>query len=161
MTTLEKKVDALCRMSLAPDDSTFQSAVDELRVLMAEQQIGQLISSSPMMDHIKNTLTDLGVPYGIVGRKYLEDAIKLAIDKPALIQGITKTAGLYDTVAQKNDTTPDRLSRAIRHGIELAWTRGDPDIHQQIFGGTIDPDKGKPTNREFIATVAQYIQRGC
>ena len=155
MTTLEKKVDALCRMSLAPDDSTFQSAVDELRVLMDEQRI----SSSPMIDQIKNTLTDLGVPYGIVVRKYLEDAIKLAIDKPALIQGITKAAGLYDTVAQKNDTTPDRLSRAIRHGIELAWTRGDPDIHQQIFGGTIDPDKGKPTNREFIATVAQYIQR--
>ena len=145
MTLLEKKVDALCRLDLAEDDAAFNAALEELRRLMAESE--SYTPQMPMRVRIQEALSQLGVPYGIVGRKYLEDAIKLAIDKPTLIQGITKTAGLYDTVAQKNDTTPDRLSRAIRHGIELAWTRGDPDIHQQIFGGTIDPDKGKPTNR--------------
>lgn len=158
MTTLEKKVDALCRMSLAPDDSVFNSAAEELRELMGQSQSGCQGPAS-MRVLIKNALNEIGFPHGIKGRKYMEDAIALAIHQPECLNKITGANGLYAGVAQLNDTTLNRAERAIRHGIELAWTRGDPDIHQRYFGGTVDPNKGKPTNREFIAAVSQYIQR--
>lgn len=119
MTLLEKKVEALCRMSLAPDDSAFDSAMDELRDLMNQPRIGRQNPTS-MKERIQDALNEIGVPHGIKGRKYLEDAINLAIDHPKLLEKITSTSGVYAGVAQLNGTTLSRAERAIRHGIELA-----------------------------------------
>lgn len=105
---------------------------------------------------VSNMLHEIGVPAHIRGYAYMRDAIKMVIDNPDLLGGITKD--LYPNIAQKYNTTPSRVERAIRHGIEVAWSRGRVETLDMIFGYTIDQNKGKPTNSEFIAMVADKIK---
>ena len=101
-------------------------------------------------------LHEVGVPAHIKGYIYLREAIKLVIDDVELLGGITKT--LYPMIAEKYNTTPSRVERAIRHAIEVAWNRGKVETIDKIFGYTIDQNKGKPTNSEFIAMVADKMR---
>ncbi len=99
---------------------------------------------------------EIGVPAHIKGYQYLRDAIMLAVKDSKMLSGITKL--LYPTIAKEHKTTPSRVERAIRHAIEVAWSRGKMDTLEEWFGYTVSARKGKPTNSEFIALVADRIR---
>ena len=105
---------------------------------------------------ITKTLHELGVPSHIKGYQYIREAIMLAIKNEDIINAITKT--LYPTLATMFKTTPSRVERAIRHAIEVAWNRGQIEMHDKIFGYTVNSNKGKPTNSEFIAMIADRLR---
>lgn len=99
---------------------------------------------------------ELGVPAHIKGYQYVRTAIMMVVENMELLNYITKQ--LYPVIAKRYSTTSSRVERAIRHSIEVAWSRGRPETMNRIFGYTIDTGKGKPTNSEFIAMVADRIR---
>ena len=105
---------------------------------------------------ITNLIHEVGVPAHIKGYQYLRDAISLVVANMDLLGAVTKE--LYPTVASMNNTTPSRVERAIRHAIELAWNRGKLETLDALFGYTVQNDKGKPTNSEFIAILADKLR---
>ncbi|MCI8547509.1 MAG: sporulation transcription factor Spo0A [Bacilli bacterium] len=105
---------------------------------------------------ITKILHELGVPSHIKGYQYIRDGIQMIYDNPEIVGGITKE--LYPDVAKKYNTTVSRVERAIRHAIEVSWNRGNWDLMEEIFGHSVDIDKAKPTNSEFIVTVADKLR---
>ncbi|MBA1337032.1 MAG: Stage 0 sporulation two-component response regulator (Spo0A) [Firmicutes bacterium] len=105
---------------------------------------------------ITNIIHEIGVPAHIKGYLYLREAIKTVVNDIELLSAVTKE--LYPSIAKKYNTTASRVERAIRHAIEVAWSRGKVDTINSLFGYTIHNDKGKPTNSEFIAMVADKIR---
>lgn len=105
---------------------------------------------------ITKMLHELGMPSHIKGYQYIREGISMIYNDPALIGGITKE--LYPELATKFDTTVSRVERAIRHAIEVSWNRGNWDYMEEIFGHSVDIDKAKPTNSEFIVTVADKLR---
>lgn len=105
---------------------------------------------------VTNMIHEIGIPAHIKGYHYLRDAIMMAVNDMDVLNAITKI--LYPTVAKKYQTTSSRVERAIRHAIEVAWSRGKIDILDELFGYTVSNGKGKPTNSEFIALVADTIR---
>ena len=105
---------------------------------------------------VTEIIHEIGVPAHIKGYQYLRDAIMMSVDDTEILNSITKI--LYPTIAKKNKTTPSRVERAIRHAIEVAWNRGKMDTIDALFGYTINNGKGKPTNSEFIALIADKIR---
>lgn len=105
---------------------------------------------------ISKMLHELGMPSHIKGYQYIREAISMVYDNPDIVGGITKE--LYPELASKFDTTVSRVERAIRHAIEVSWNRGDWDLMEEIFGHSVDIDKAKPTNSEFIVTVADKLR---
>ena len=109
--------------------------------------------------NLKNMVTDIiheiGVPAHIKGYQYLREAILIAVEDMDVINAVTKV--LYPEVARRFSTTPSRVERAIRHAIEVAWDRGDLETLQKFFGYTVSNTKGKPTNSEFIAMIADRL----
>ena len=105
---------------------------------------------------VTEVIHEIGVPAHIKGYQYLREAIIMTIENMDIINSITKQ--LYPTVAKAYNTTPSRVERAIRHAIEVAWDRGDTDILNSFFGYTISGGKGKPTNSEFIAMIADRLR---
>lgn len=114
----------------------------------------------PMKRDLEKDVTDmiheLGVPAHIKGYQYLREAIMMSVDDMDMLNSITKI--LYPTIAKKFETTPSRVERAIRHAIEVAWSRGKMETLDALFGYTINTGKGKPTNSEFIALIADKIR---
>lgn len=110
--------------------------------------------------NLENRVTDMiheiGIPAHIKGYHYLRDAIIMSIEDMDVLNAITKV--LYPTVAKKHQTTSSRVERAIRHAIEVAWSRGKLDTLDELFGYTVSNGKGKPTNSEFIALIADTIR---
>ena len=98
---------------------------------------------------------ELGMPAHIKGYQYVREAIVLTIKDVSMIHAVTKV--LYPTVARRHNTTPSCVERAIRHAIEVAWNRGDLDALQRLFGYTVSNTRGKPTNSEFIAMIADQL----
>ena len=105
---------------------------------------------------VTNIIHEIGVPAHIKGYQYLREAIIIAVGDMDVINAITKV--LYPRVAKTFGTTPSRVERAIRHAIEVAWDRGDLETLQRFFGYTVSNTKGKPTNSEFIALIADKLQ---
>ena len=105
---------------------------------------------------VTNMLHEIGIPAHIKGYHYLRDAIMMAVDDMDVLNAITKI--LYPTVAKKYQTTSSRVERAIRHAIEVAWSRGKLDTLDELFGYTVSNGKGKPTNSEFVALIADKIR---
>jgi two-component system response regulator (stage 0 sporulation protein A) len=105
---------------------------------------------------ITNIIHEIGVPAHIKGYLYLREAIKTVVNDIEMLSAVTKE--LYPTIAKKYNTTSSRVERAIRHAIEVAWSRGKVDTINSLFGYTIHNGKGKPTNSEFIAMVADKIR---
>ncbi len=105
---------------------------------------------------VTGIIHEIGVPAHIKGYQYLREAIIIAVNDMDVINAITKV--LYPQVAKTFGTTPSRVERAIRHAIEVAWDRGDLDTLQRFFGYTVSNTKGKPTNSEFIALIADKLQ---
>ena len=105
---------------------------------------------------ITKMLHELGMPSHIKGYQYIREGISMIYNDPSLIGGITKE--LYPELAEKFDTTVSRVERAIRHAIEVSWNRGNWDYMEELFGHSVDIDKAKPTNSEFIVTVADKLR---
>lgn len=111
---------------------------------------------APIEVRVTNIIHDVGVPAHIKGYQYLREAIVMAVENEEIINAVTKT--LYPTLAKAFKTTPSRVERAIRHAIEVAWNRGQIEVHDKIFGYTVNSNKGKPTNSEFIAMLADLLR---
>ena len=105
---------------------------------------------------VTDMIHELGVPAHIKGYQYLREAIMMSVEDIEMLNSITKI--LYPTIAKRFQTTPSRVERAIRHAIEVAWSRGKMETLDALFGYTINTGKGKPTNSEFIALIADKIR---
>ena len=120
------------------------------------EQIRKEDLSVSLETDITEIIHEIGVPAHIKGYQYLRDSIMLAINDMDMLNCITKV--LYPTIAKKYNTTSSRVERAIRHAIEVAWTRGKVEVLDSLFGYTINNGKGKPTNSEFIALISDKIR---
>lgn len=105
---------------------------------------------------VTNIIHEIGVPAHIKGYQYLRDAIMMSVNDGEMLNSITKL--LYPSIAKQHKTTPSRVERAIRHAIEVAWSRGKMDTIDELFGYTVSNGKGKPTNSEFVALIADKIR---
>lgn len=105
---------------------------------------------------VTQMLHEIGIPAHIKGYQYLRDAIVMSVQDQEMLMSVTKI--LYPTIAKKHQTTPSRVERAIRHAIEVAWSRGKMDTINELFGYTVSTGKGKPTNSEFVALIADKIR---
>ena len=105
---------------------------------------------------VTNMIHEIGVPAHIKGYQYLREAIIMSVEDTSVLSSITKI--LYPGIAKRFNTTPSRVERAIRHAIEVAWSRGKMETLDGLFGYTINTGKGKPTNSEFIALIADKIR---
>lgn len=123
--------------------SVFESPSDVLKNYNLETKISKMLHS-------------LGIPSHIKGYQYIRESIMLIYNNPYIIGGITKE--LYPEVALRFKTTSSRVERAIRHAIEVSWNRGDYEYMEELFGHSVDYDRAKPTNSEFIATVADKLR---
>ena len=121
-----------------------------------KQPAAQRTSPASIESMVTSIIHEIGVPAHIKGYQYLREAIIIAVGDMDVINAITKV--LYPQVAKTFQTTPSRVERAIRHAIEVAWDRGDLDTLQRFFGYTVSNTKGKPTNSEFIALIADKLQ---
>ena len=110
----------------------------------------------PLLNRVTEVIHEIGVPAHIKGYSYLREAIILAVEDKGAVDAMTKE--LYPAVAREFGTTPSRVERAIRHAIEVAWDRGSIEILVKWFGYTVSHNKGKPTNSEFIALVADKLR---
>ncbi|MBP1989028.1 sporulation transcription factor Spo0A [Paenibacillus eucommiae] len=122
----------------------------------SKANIVQMPKSKNLDANITSIIHEIGVPAHIKGYQYLREAITMVYNNIEILGAITKT--LYPAIADKYKTTPSRVERAIRHAIEVAWTRGNIDSISFIFGYTINISKSKPTNSEFIAMVADKLR---
>ena len=139
--------------------SALEERINEVLSDRTNQNAGSVQSASRSRDletNITMYIQQLGVPAHIKGYQYIRDAIMMVIEDMEAINSITKF--LYPTVAKHYNTTSSRVERAIRHAIEVAWDRGNPEILNELFGYTILSSKGKPTNSEFIAMIADKIR---
>ena len=125
-----------------------------------EQKTTREVKKEPPRIDLEQEVTgmihEIGVPAHIKGYQYLREAIIMSVQDPAMISSVTKI--LYPMIAKRFQTTPSRVERAIRHAIEVAWSRGRTETLDTFFGYTIDTSKGKPTNSEFIALIADRIR---
>lgn len=112
--------------------------------------------TNALQGRITQVLHELGMPAHLRGHDQVRVALELAVHNPNMIHAMTKE--LYPTVARAFNTTPSHVERAIRHAVEVAWDRGEIEVLQKYFGGTISLVKGKPTNSEFIALVADLLR---
>ncbi len=104
---------------------------------------------------VTDVIHEIGVPAHLKGYQYIRDAIIMAVEDTEILHSMTKE--LYPAVASMHQTTPSRVERAIRHAIEVAWSRGKVETIDALFGYTVNTGKGKPTNSEFIALIADRI----
>ena len=118
--------------------------------------VDNTVNKNNIEARVTNIIHELGVPAHIKGYQYLRDGIMMAIENVEVINQITKS--LYPDLAKKYHTTPSRVERAIRHAIEVAWNRGQLEATERIFGYTINANKGKPTNSEFVAMIADKLR---
>ena len=154
MNTLEKQVDALMRLCTATDDDIRKEAREEIRFLLQGRKAAPASDPETL---IRQILLELGAPDHLLGHAYIIQAILLVVEDRTYINSIT--FGLYPQLAAQFNTTAARVERAMRHLIEVTWSRGDMDILSRYFGNTVSADKGKPTNGEFIARLANVVKQ--
>ena len=144
-------------LMLKPCDMTvLVDRLEEIRSAAHRPQTAHRGDKAGIEAMVTGIIHEIGVPAHIKGYQYLREAIIIAVNDMDVINAITKV--LYPQVAKTFQTTPSRVERAIRHAIEVAWDRGDLDTLQRFFGYTVSNTKGKPTNSEFIALIADKLQ---
>ena len=144
-------------LMMKPCDMTaLVERLEEIRGGESSRQSSLPGGNSSIESLVTGVIHEIGVPAHIKGYQYLREAIIIAVNDMDVINAITKV--LYPQVAKTFQTTPSRVERAIRHAIEVAWDRGDLDTLQRFFGYTVSNTKGKPTNSEFIALIADKLQ---
>lgn len=146
--TLLTRMKQICRKTVEP--ITQKNVISPVKQEFSEIELEREITS---------IIHEVGVPAHIKGYQYLRDAIIMCIHDMDMLNSITKI--LYPEIAKKHQTTSSRVERAIRHAIEVAWSRGNLDTMEELFGYTIHTNKGKPTNSEFIALIADKIRLQC
>lgn len=154
---LEREAAALgATFALKPLDPQF--LVDKINRLcgVVTEKTPELPDETDLECAVTEIIHRVGIPAHIKGYHYLRTAIMLSVTNDEMLSSITKL--LYPTVAKQYDTTSSRVERAIRHAIEIAWDRGDIDMLTKIFSYTVHIAKGKPTNSEFIALIADYLR---
>ena len=134
---------------------TVPSGTNEADVRPADTVVQESVVRDLEKD-VTDMIHEIGVPAHIKGYQYLREAIMMSVKDVEMLGSITKV--LYPTIAKKYQTTPSRVERAIRHAIEVAWSRGRMETLDALFGYTINTGKGKPTNSEFIALIADKIR---
>ena len=154
---LDKKIEALFNGEDAEEPENIQVKVDDLVKKYTRK-------SSPknrnLDERISNIFITVGIPAHIKGYQFLREAIKMAVESPDIVNSITKK--LYPSIAEKFNTSPSKVERAIRHAIEVAWNRGKIENINNVFGLQVYSSNEKPTNGEFIALVAdKMIIEGC
>jgi two-component system response regulator (stage 0 sporulation protein A) len=138
------------------------AVVERVRLLLTQSWAGgeniqaAMPSSQSLESVVTSIIHEIGVPAHIKGYQYLREAIIMTVEDMDVINAVTKV--LYPEVSKKFGTTASRVERAIRHAIEVAWDRGDLETLQKYFGYTVSNAKGKPTNSEFIAMIADRLQ---
>ncbi|HEY5562505.1 MAG TPA: sporulation transcription factor Spo0A [Clostridiaceae bacterium] len=139
-------------------NDTISSNEVKKSVAMTEERDAKVYKNQPidLEEEITSIIHEIGVPAHIKGYMYLREAISMVVNNIELLSAVTKE--LYPNIAKKYNTTASRVERAIRHAIEVAWGRGQVDTINKLFGYTIHNDKGKPTNSEFIAMVADKLR---
>lgn len=152
---VEQKVNAIMRYIVAESDEEKEKTMAEIKAMI--EPVAKEKQTENIEDVISEILVELGMPAHIMGYRFSTYAIKLATENPDIIGSIT--CGLYPAIAQHFGTTASRAERAIRHGIECSWDRGDLDVIEKYFGNTISLTKGKPTDSEFIARVSNIVRR--
>lgn len=155
MRTLEMKVDALMRLCTAEEEGDRDRIRTEVRELLKNQRKYCPIPDPEYL--IRELLLELGAPDHLVGHPYTIQAVLLVIQNRAYIDNIT--IWLYPQLAVIFDTTPSRVERAIRNLVDVTWSRGDLEVLRYYFGNTIHPDRGKPTNGEFLARLTSIIKQ--
>lgn len=134
--------------------SRFNSGTDMVAAKVYENK--KKMPAYNLETDVTNIIHEIGVPAHIKGYQYLRDAIMMSVKDSEMLNSITKL--LYPTIAKQHKTTPSRVERAIRHAIEVAWSRGKMDTIDDLFGYTVSNGKGKPTNSEFVALIADKIR---
>lgn len=155
MSNLEKKIDLLVSLVLAEDEESRKS----IKSALAEEMSQVSHTSLPQLsaeEETESLLLEMGVPCRLLGHQYMVSAICMLVENPDAINAITSE--VYPVVADQCHTSASRVERAIRHGIEVAWDRGDLDVFAQYFGNTVSALKGRPTNGEFLAQCAHHIR---
>ena len=128
---------------------------DQVEIAGAAEDMPE-VEGRDLEKDVTDMIHEIGVPAHIKGYQYLREAIMMSVEDVEMLGSITKI--LYPTIAKKYQTTPSRVERAIRHAIEVAWSRGRMGTLDALFGYTINTGKGKPTNSEFIALIADKIR---
>lgn len=123
---------------------------------LIEPSVNKDLPNRDIKISLTKILHDLGVPSNIKGYEYIREGIMILYKNPSIIGGITKE--LYPDIADKYNTSVSRVERAIRHAIEVSWNRGNLELMEEIFGHSVDYDKAKPTNSEFIVTLADKLK---
>ena len=145
----------LGEINIKKDINNYTATDDNIKDSQSKNYDKEMLSTD-LEAEVTNIIHEIGVPAHIKGYLYLREAIMMVIDDLELLGSVTKE--LYPKIAERFDTTPSRVERAIRHAIEVAWNRNDLDTIKSFFGYTIDTEKGKPTNSEFIAIVADKLR---
>jgi two-component system response regulator (stage 0 sporulation protein A) len=127
----------------------------DAKIATAYEKVGSSAEKT-LETQVTSIIHEVGVPAHIKGYQYLREAIIMSVNDMDMLNSITKV--LYPGIAKRYDTTPSRVERAIRHAIEVAWSRGKMDTIDEMFGYTISNGKGKPTNSEFIALITDRIR---
>jgi len=153
MSILEMQVEALMRLCTASDEKTRVQAKEEVLHLLRGRRTSHAADPETM---IRQILLELGAPDHLLGHPYVIQAVLLVIHDQMYINNIT--FGLYPQLAARFDTTAARVERAIRHLVEVTWTRGDVEVLNHYFGNTVSAEKGKPTNGEFVARLANVVK---
>lgn len=153
MSILEMQVEALMRLCTAHDEETKEQARAEVLHLLRGRKAGSTVDPETILRQI---LLELGAPDHLLGHPYVIQGVLLVIHDQMYINNIT--FGLYPQLAARFDTTAARVERAIRHLVEVTWSRGDLEVLNRYFGNTVSADKGKPTNGEFIARLANVVK---
>lgn len=157
MSNLEMKLDAVLRLCTTEDKEEAAAIRSDLRRMMEEGGSWEGKRTAPGPEYeVRKLLMELGTPDHLIGHPYLVQAVLWAYEDRSYLDSLTN--GLYPALAKKFDTTASRAERAIRHAIEVSWTRCDYDVLNKYFGNTVSPEKGKPTNGEFIARVANVLK---
>ena len=155
MRILEMQVDALMRLCTAEKESDRTRVREELLKMLETKKLSRAGADPEYL--IRELLLELGAPDHLVGHPYTVQAILLVVQDRTYIDSIT--FGLYPQLAVMFDTTASRVERAIRHLIEVTWARGDWEVLNRYFGNTVSAEKGKPTNGEFIARMANVVNQ--
>ena len=155
MHILEMQVDALMRLCTAEEESDRRKVREEVQQLLQSRKHRRISSDPEYL--VRELLLEMGAPDHLVGHPYTVQAILLVVQDRTYIDSIT--FGLYPQLAVMFDTTASRVERAIRHLIEVTWTRGNLDTLNRYFGNTVSAEKGKPTNGEFIARMSNVIKQ--
>lgn len=155
--------DQIVAQAMAKDVSFFmpkpcetESLLERMRQACRTEQPAEEDTLQALEREVTTVIHEIGVPAHIKGYQYVREAIVIAVQDMDVINAVTKV--LYPEVARRYATTPSRVERAVRHAIEVAWDRGDLETLQRYFGYTVSNTKGKPTNSEFIAMIADRIR---